>query len=68
VFKLLRSLNGRMLAKAAATIPVFLTMLVLTQAKRKIGKWIVRLLGRSSPHLPTTGKDLERHSPADHKG
>jgi radical SAM superfamily enzyme YgiQ (UPF0313 family) len=48
VLKLLRSLHWRVVAKAASTIPVFLTLLVVTQASRKIRKRILGLMGQSS--------------------
>jgi radical SAM superfamily enzyme len=40
VFKLLRAMHWRVLAKAALTIPVFLTLVIATQAVRKVRKWM----------------------------
>jgi radical SAM superfamily enzyme YgiQ (UPF0313 family) len=40
VLKLLRVLHWRVIAKAALTIPIFLTLLVITQADHKMRKWI----------------------------
>ena len=39
VIKIVRILHGRMLAKAALTIPTFLSLLIATQAGRKLRKW-----------------------------
>jgi hypothetical protein len=41
VLKLTRILNPRVKARAALTIPVFLTMLIATQTGRKLRKWMV---------------------------
>lgn len=49
VLKLLRVLHWRVLAKAALTIPVFLTLLIATQANRKLRKW---LAPRPEPTCP----------------
>jgi len=38
IYKLARVLHGRVIAKLALTLPVFLTMLVVTQVTRKIRK------------------------------
>jgi wyosine [tRNA(Phe)-imidazoG37] synthetase (radical SAM superfamily) len=40
VLKLLRILDWRILARAALTIPVFLTLLIVTQANQKVRKWM----------------------------
>ena len=40
VIKLLRILHWRVKAKAVLTIPVFLTLLIATQADRKVRKWM----------------------------
>jgi hypothetical protein len=40
VLKLLRVLHWRVIAKAALTIPVFLTLLLTTQADHKVRKWM----------------------------
>ncbi|MFH1920165.1 MAG: radical SAM protein [Planctomycetota bacterium] len=40
VIKLLRILHWRVLARAMLTIPVFLTLLIATQANRKLRKWM----------------------------
>ena len=40
VIKLLRILHWRVMARAALTIPVFLTLLIATQADRKLRKWL----------------------------
>jgi len=40
VFKLLRVMQWRVLAKAALTIPIFLTLLIATQAVQKLRKWM----------------------------
>ncbi len=40
VRKLLRVMHGRILAKGALTIPVFLTQLIGTQAHQKVRKWM----------------------------
>lgn len=42
VRKLLRCLNGRMVAKAALTMPAFLVVLVATQIYRKACRWLGR--------------------------
>ena len=42
VIKLLRALHWRVLAKAVLTIPVFLTLLVATQADRRMRKWMAK--------------------------
>lgn len=42
VIKLLRILHWRVLARAAVTIPVFLTLLFVTQVDRKLRKWMAR--------------------------
>jgi anaerobic magnesium-protoporphyrin IX monomethyl ester cyclase len=39
VLKLLRVLHWRVIAKAALTIPIFLTLLIATQADHKVHKW-----------------------------
>ena len=38
--QLARGLRWRVMAKAALTIPVFLTLLVATQVDRKLRKWL----------------------------
>lgn len=40
VLKLLRVLHWRVIAKAALTIPLFLTLLITTQADHKLHKWM----------------------------
>lgn len=40
VIKLLRVLHWRVLARAALTIPVFLTLLIASQTHRKVRKWM----------------------------
>jgi radical SAM superfamily enzyme YgiQ (UPF0313 family) len=40
LLKLLRILHWRVLARAALTIPVFLTLLIATQVDRKVRKWM----------------------------
>ena len=40
VLKLMRILRWRIGAKALLTIPVFLTLLIATQADRKVRKWM----------------------------
>jgi anaerobic magnesium-protoporphyrin IX monomethyl ester cyclase len=40
VVKLLRILHWRVMAKASLTIPVFLATLIVTQANRKMRKWL----------------------------
>jgi len=40
IVKLFRVLNWRVLAKAAATIPLFLAQLAASQVSRKAGKWL----------------------------
>jgi radical SAM superfamily enzyme YgiQ (UPF0313 family) len=40
VLKLMRLLNWRVQARAALTIPVFLTLLIATQVTRKMRKWL----------------------------
>jgi hypothetical protein len=42
VIKLLRIVNWRVKARAALTIPVFLTLLVASQVGRKVRKWMSR--------------------------
>jgi radical SAM superfamily enzyme YgiQ (UPF0313 family) len=42
VLKLLRVLHWHVLAKGALTIPVFLTLLIATQADRKLRKWTAK--------------------------
>jgi len=37
---LLRVLHWRVLARAALTIPVFLTLLIASQTHRKVRKWM----------------------------
>ena len=44
VLKLLRIIHWRILARAALTIPVFLTLLIATQVERKLRKWMGKLL------------------------
>ena len=44
VLKLLRIIHWRILARAALTIPVFLTLLIGTQVERKLRKWKGKLL------------------------
>ncbi len=51
VLKLLRILHWRVMARAALTIPVFLTLLIATQAARKVRKWM-GMLGRSPALSP----------------
>jgi radical SAM superfamily enzyme YgiQ (UPF0313 family) len=43
VIKLARILNWRVKAKAAMTMPFFLTMLIATQLRRKLRKWLGKL-------------------------
>ncbi len=40
VFKMLRIMHWHILAKGALTIPVFLTLLIVTQANQKVRKWM----------------------------
>jgi radical SAM superfamily enzyme YgiQ (UPF0313 family) len=40
VIKLLRIVHWRVMARAALTIPVFLTLLIATQLDRKVRKWL----------------------------
>jgi radical SAM superfamily enzyme YgiQ (UPF0313 family) len=40
VIKLLRIVHWRVMARAALTIPVFLTLLIATQVDRKVRKWM----------------------------
>jgi radical SAM superfamily enzyme YgiQ (UPF0313 family) len=40
VNKLIRSLHWRVMSKAVLTIPIFLTLLIATQAGRKVRKWM----------------------------
>jgi hypothetical protein len=40
VIKLLRIMHWRVMSKAALTIPVFLTLLIASQAYRKVRKWM----------------------------
>jgi hypothetical protein len=42
VLKLLRIVHWRLLARGALTIPVFLTLLIVTQANQKVRKWMAR--------------------------
>ncbi len=42
VLKLLRIMHWRLLARGALTIPVFLTLLVITQANQKVRKWMAK--------------------------
>jgi hypothetical protein len=42
ILKLLRILHWRVQAKALLTIPAFLTLLIATQAHRKLRKWLGR--------------------------
>ena len=42
VIKVLRILKWQVIAKVALELPSFMTVLVATQTKRKIGKWMRR--------------------------
>jgi hypothetical protein len=40
VIKLIRSLHWRVMARGTLTIPIFLMLLIATQAGRKVRKWM----------------------------
>lgn len=65
VLKLLRVLHGRVLAKGALTIPIFLTLLIATQTARKLRKWMGKLRtdgsGTASPRKIETPTDTTVH-------
>ena len=52
IVKLLRIVRGRVVARAALTIPAFLTLLIATQMGRKARKWFGRSLGLLYPPRP----------------
>ncbi len=67
VLKLLRVVHWQMKAKGVLTIPLFLMLLVATQMRRKLRKWLDKRASRpTAPPASRAAAPLPAHAPSPH--